>query len=389
MTEVTHFTASVSPNLTPEEYAALPHDNAGPTLLASVWTLGVIATVFLGLRVYCRLLRRQHLWWDDGILIGAWVCFIVEAALLTYMSTLGFGLHIWDFNPDNMAALAMPTNIAGTFVVTATVWSKTSFGITLIHITDGWIKKAAWFCIITMNIAMFVAALLPWISCTPLRKAWDTSVAGTCWHPNVIMYYHIFSSSYSALMDITLAFLPWKFIWNLQMKRNEKLGVGVALSMGVFAGITAVIKTVHLPLVTASNPADSIPLWIWGNAEVCSSIIAASIPMLRVLVREAQSSLQYPSGYYDKETGVSGNYSRFVTITSTRPPGAATTSDVELHKLGDDRSDRGILDNDSGKAPQVKAGIVQVTDITIKYDEEDRGTETEGERDSPTPGPRG
>ncbi len=112
--------------------------------------------------------------------------------------------------------------------------------------------------------------------------------------------------------------------------------------------------------------------------------------MLRVLVREAQSSLQYPSGYYDKETRVSGNYSRFVTITSTRPPGAATTSDVELHKLGDDRSDRGILDDDVGKGLQAKTGIVQVTDITIKYDEEERGTKTEaeGEREG-SPGSRG
>jgi hypothetical protein len=73
MSDVTHFTASVGPKLTPEEFAALPHDNAGPKLFASIWTLGFIATVFLGLRVYCRLLRRQHLWWDDVILIASWV----------------------------------------------------------------------------------------------------------------------------------------------------------------------------------------------------------------------------------------------------------------------------------------------------------------------------
>ncbi len=78
MSGVTHFTASVSPKLTPEEFAALPHDNGGPKLLASIWTLGFIATVFLGLRVYCRLLRRQHLWWDDGILIGSWVRYTLD-----------------------------------------------------------------------------------------------------------------------------------------------------------------------------------------------------------------------------------------------------------------------------------------------------------------------
>lgn len=59
--------------LTTEEQAALPHDNGGPKLNASVWTLVGIATVFLALRMYCRAFRGQRLWWDDGILIAAWV----------------------------------------------------------------------------------------------------------------------------------------------------------------------------------------------------------------------------------------------------------------------------------------------------------------------------
>ena len=44
-------------------------------------------------------------------------------------------------------------------------------------------------------------------------------------------------------------------------------------------------------------------------------------------------------------------------------------SDLELHKLGDDRSDRSILGG-NGERVQATTGIVQVTDITVKYDEE-------------------
>ncbi len=92
--------------------------------------------------------------------------------------------------------------------------------------------------------------------------------------------------------------------------------------------------------------------------------------MLRVLVRDAKSSRGYPSGYYDKEPGHTGNHSRFVTITS-RP--APSGSDIELNKMGDDdRSDRSILNNGEGRS---KAGIVQVTDITVKYDEETQSSQ--------------
>jgi hypothetical protein len=160
---------------------------------------------------------------------------------------------------QNLQAIMLPTSIAGTFSITGAVWSKTSFGITLLLITDGWIRKATWFCIISMNIAMFVSAILPWVACTPISKTWDLSAEGTCWDPSVVVHFDIFSASYSALMDFTLAFLPWRFLWKLQMKRKEKIGVGIALSMGIFAGVTAIVKTSHLPRMMSSDFCKSAP----------------------------------------------------------------------------------------------------------------------------------
>jgi len=34
-------------------------------------------------------------------------------------------------------------------------------------------------------------------------------------------------------MDFVLALLPWTIVWNLTMKKAEKIGVAVAMSMGV------------------------------------------------------------------------------------------------------------------------------------------------------------
>lgn len=36
--------------------------------------------------------------------------------------------------------------------------------------------------------------------------------------------------------------LPWRIVWNLTMNRKEKFGVAIAMSMGVFAGITSLLK---------------------------------------------------------------------------------------------------------------------------------------------------
>jgi hypothetical protein len=39
--------------------------------------------------------------------------------------------------------------------------------------------------------------------------------------------------AYSGCMDILLALLPWKMIWKLQMRKKEKFGIALAMSMGI------------------------------------------------------------------------------------------------------------------------------------------------------------
>ena len=48
-------------------------ENLGPYLNRVIWSLAALSTLFVGLRVYCKLLRRKQLWWDDHVLIASWV----------------------------------------------------------------------------------------------------------------------------------------------------------------------------------------------------------------------------------------------------------------------------------------------------------------------------
>jgi hypothetical protein len=35
------------------------------------------------------------------------------------------------------------------------------------------------------------------------------------------------------VVDIALALLPWKYLLNLEMSKKEKIGAGIAMSMGL------------------------------------------------------------------------------------------------------------------------------------------------------------
>jgi hypothetical protein len=80
---------------------------------------------------------------------------------------------------------------------------------------------------------MIPSATLLWVQCTPIEKAWKPELDGKCWDPKFSIRYGIFNAAWCAGADIALAMVPWKLLWGLQLKTKEKIGVGIAMSLGV------------------------------------------------------------------------------------------------------------------------------------------------------------
>lgn len=146
------------------------------------------------------------------------------------------------------AAGGISSNLAWTL-------SKTSFCFTLLRVFTGKIRWILWFIIGSMNTVVVLWLVLFINQCRPVAATWDHTIPGTCWpfsvaigigivaggKGNALMMNqeHIYSCSadlslgYSALMDFLLSALPWKFIWALQMRTRERVGVCIVMSMGI------------------------------------------------------------------------------------------------------------------------------------------------------------
>lgn len=150
--------------------------------------------------------------------------------------------------------------------ITITGWTKTSFGITLLRLTSGRTKAFVWFCIISINVTTIVSAIIPWAQCTPISKTWDPDmVGGTCWAPRVGTKIWIGLGAWNAAMDFVLAALPWRILRDMQLRTKEKIGVTVALSMGVIAGATAIAKCVALPNLGAGDACEFLLFRLMGT----------------------------------------------------------------------------------------------------------------------------
>ncbi|KAI1073234.1 hypothetical protein LB507_010845 [Fusarium sp. FIESC RH6] len=257
----------------------------GRTIVAQSLSLLILSGIFLGLRLYCKVIRRRGFWWDDHVLIASWISFAIALALMIYEVQLGFGRDITEVDPANVPTIALTGTIFGLFAVLSAAWSKTSFALTLIRLVDGWMNWFLWFLIVSMNIIMNLVIVFSFIKCTPAEKVWRSSVEGTCWNPLVATYYNIFAGAYSGAVDLALCILAWMIIWKLSMRKREKVGVGIALTFGIFAAAAAAAKCYGmLGLGSKNRTYARVNIVIWSNVECAVTIMAASIPVMRILV---------------------------------------------------------------------------------------------------------
>lgn len=169
---------------------------------------------------------------------------------------MGLGRHLLvvEENPDNLISVALLCDIGEALAVMACTLGKTSFAVTLLRIVvKRWMVVLLWFVIVTMNLVNILTAFFIFFQCEDPRHLWNPAIASKCWPSNVFTHYSLFvggkspntiasrsldhglknPSAYSGAQDFVLALLPWTIVWNLQMRRKEKIGVACAMSLGV------------------------------------------------------------------------------------------------------------------------------------------------------------
>ncbi|KAF3012049.1 hypothetical protein E8E14_009115 [Neopestalotiopsis sp. 37M] len=290
----------------------------GPEVVGVCWMLVALATIFLGARLYAKFSAHRGLWWDDNVLLASWFMLVGYVIVTTYAVSKGLGTHDGSGlnDPTTMQFL---TAISITFGSLGAAWSKTSFAITLLRITSRWVKVGLWCIVVTLNVFLFFNAILPYVWCTPAAKGWSPLIDGTCWNRKITIRYSMFAAGYSAGTDLILAVIPWTVIMKLNMALKEKLGVAICMSLAVVAGVTSIVRCINVRLLYEEDfTFEAGILAMWTAAELSVTIIAASIPVLRILIRNIVTHKSY------SQSGGNGefqNATHTAVVTSSKQRG--------------------------------------------------------------------
>ena len=234
---------SLLPNATGPPPASLdglanPHARA---LTVSVWCLTAAGAVVLALRVFAKVTRARPLWWDDGAMLVAWLLQLAAAAVAQRAADLGLGLGQDRLIPHparlyRIATLALVYPNLETVVVGT---ARVSFALALLRLRrDCWWRMLIWTVITGLVVVtMFALVLARLTQCIPMQKLQYGNMEGTCrGNGTAVLYVGWASGAWSAFSDFALIAMSWVVVWSVKMRRREKLGTALAMSIGVVSG---------------------------------------------------------------------------------------------------------------------------------------------------------
>ncbi|TKW58690.1 hypothetical protein CTA1_9298 [Colletotrichum tanaceti] len=234
-------------------------DADAETIQTVLWVLVSISALFLGLRIYCKVsYSYTKIRFEDILLVASWMVLATDASLNEFIIKSRFGRPGFPITVENISVLAIIGLASITCSFVGQVWSKTAFAISLLRMCDGWKRAFVWFSIISMNAMFTFSALSFWIGCAPVEKRWKPFSEGSCYDPRWVVSFGIFVSVYSGVLDIALAIVPWLILMRptraeassgLTLSKKEKIGVSVAMSMGVLAAMAAFVKATYMQSV--------------------------------------------------------------------------------------------------------------------------------------------
>lgn len=127
-------------------------------------------------------------------LTASQLCLATACGFVSATVALGFGQPLQNFDFDVLVPFLLCSNVAGSFSILAALWSKTSFAVTVLRISDGWTKRFVWFVIVSVNVALGLSIAITWGQCMPLKKVYTPNVPGTCWPRETQIRYNIFTA---------------------------------------------------------------------------------------------------------------------------------------------------------------------------------------------------
>ncbi|KAH8773849.1 hypothetical protein F5883DRAFT_28491 [Diaporthe sp. PMI_573] len=254
-------------------------------LIAVPLTFLILATGIVPLRIYARRLKNLSLGADDFLCIAALVlAFANQAAIIVLVVAAGAGLAPMEvMSTPGAMQVYFKTLVADYLIWQAAVcciqcsiifFYLRLFGRSLLF-------RNVCYGMLGLCVAWWISSLVVvFAACNPVYLAWNPMLPGTCIDTEKsctgLGIAHV-------IFDFFILSLPLPVIWNLQMKRSNKIVVSSILLVAVFATVCSILRMACIITLIDGDPTQVDTQWmalLFQNSEVPIAIICTCVPTL-------------------------------------------------------------------------------------------------------------
>lgn len=240
-------------------------------------TLGFIV---LGLRLWSARYSGRKLWWDDLLVVIAFISKFALASTALWATLNGLGKHLNELNLDQLTIQVKLLLVSEFTYLVSTACIKLSM-LCLYHRIYTTPTFRRWcHVLIALNVGYIVSFIPLFLTnCIPLSQYWDPKPTGWC---RDTLISDNATVAVNLVLDVLVLALPLPVLWRLQMSVRDKLTVTSMFSLG-FATIALVLWRLSVTQRTRDSPdwtATLCEVGVIGVLEVHIGILAVCIPTL-------------------------------------------------------------------------------------------------------------
>ncbi|KAK0109306.1 hypothetical protein ONS96_003125 [Cadophora gregata f. sp. sojae] len=224
---------------------------------------------------------RAGLKYDDWTIIVSFLFSMTVSILIMVSCHYGFGQHIKNLTPANRKITLMTFWIAQGFYKLTINLTKSSILLLYLRIFVQRPFRIICYAMLGLVLSYMIATWFATIfQCTPIPRAWDKSIPGTCIDITVNWYAN---AGFSIATDVIILVLPMPILHKSRLPSNQKRALMFVFALGAFVVVTSIFRMQTLDFSTKTPDVTyDILSSLWTMIEPNVGIICACLPMCRL-----------------------------------------------------------------------------------------------------------
>ncbi|KAI2615011.1 hypothetical protein GGR54DRAFT_315541 [Hypoxylon sp. NC1633] len=301
----------------------------GPGLVILCSLLIPLVTIVTITRIASKIIVKQRWWWDDFFALLSFPIQVTLLAIILSWRDIGLGLHadvVFAQNPLYLVQGAKYLYIAIFFFDSSISLPKLSvifFYARIFRSNNSYFVTNLWV-IGSLVAGWLTAAIVSTIfQCTPIEKAWNTQLDGTC--INTFAWF-LSTAALSVSIDLYILLLPVPKIWALKLSLKRRIYLLAAFFLAysvVVLSVGRLISTINLIPNLATDLTWNFPPYLyWACLEGSVSLIGVSVPNMIGLAKKLMGP-RWPfiekKSSYPRTDPISTNYSASAGVHVNQP----------------------------------------------------------------------